>query len=412
MRLQARREYEPWLYDRASTMFSLYFRSGFPKALREAVRHADFYRRHVTATGFFDLKDYPDEKYSYNECLAYLHWLTGDAAPLPQIAQVVSAFDGVPSRWSPALNFWTERHVGFKLLAQTVAYEVLGGTPRADAVRTTMSDLQWHQDGASGQLPANRVDGGLYHLGSQHDWDWAEGSLGASPWMTALVLDAAVRVYAAGEAGSTADFIRRIGTFERAGLRVSDEHDYENAGGSVTMSVYALLYDGRIGTAEWADVEHSLDVASTLAWSAYFADLLGYSGSAARADAASLYATYAFGVNYWIRPAAPESGLSAFRVAPWRKYGWEHRTSGSLAWLMGQSGTGPQNLPPTTAVTSPSSGATYTAPITPNLTASASDPDGTVRRVEYYRGTKLLGTAFRAPYTLTLYRISAGTGPR
>ncbi|GEM_PF-848761 len=401
-------EYEPWLYDRASSMFVLYFRSGIPKALREAVRHAEFYRRHLTATGFFDLKAGDDEKYSYNECLAYLHWLMGDNVPVAQVGQVVSAYDGVQSRWSPALNFWTERHTGFKLLAQTVAYEVLGGTTRADAVRSTMGDLVWHQDGAGGQIPANRVDGGLYHFGAQHDWDWAEGSLGASPWMSALVLDAAVRVYAAGEAAATGHFIRRMGTFERAGLRVSDEHDYENAGGAVTMTVYGLLYDGTIGTAEWADVEHSLDVASTLAWAGYFADLLGFSGTALRTDATSLYRTYDFGVNYWVRPAAPASGLSAFRVAPWRKYGWEHRTSGSFGWLMGQSGSAPPNQPPIVALTSPSNGATFTAPASITLAASASDTDGTVTQVEFFQGATLLGTDTTAPYAFSVTGLAAG----
>ncbi|MEK7867569.1 MAG: Ig-like domain-containing protein [Planctomycetota bacterium] len=402
-------EYEPWLYDRASTMFVLYFRSGFPKALREAVRHAEFYRRHLTATGLFDIKADDDEKYCYNECLAYLHWLTGDNVPLPQFDQVASAFNSVTSRWSPTMNFWTERHTAFKLLAQTVAYEVLGGTTRADAARMTMNDVIWHQDGASGQIPANRVDGGLYHYGRQHDWDWAENTLGGSPWMSVLMVDAAVRFYAAGESPATGHFIRRFGTFERAALRVSDEHDYENAGGAVTMSVYGLLFDGTIGTAEWSDVEHALDVASTLAWAGYFADLLGFSGTAYRTDATSLYRTYSFGVNYWIRPAGPESGLPAFRVAPWRKHGWENRPSGSFSWLMGQSGSAPPNQPPSVTMTSPSNGATFTAPASFTVAASAGDTDGTVTRVEFFRGSTLLATDTTAPYDFAVTGLAAGT---
>ncbi len=402
-------EYEPWLYDRASAMFVLYFRSGFPKALREAVRASEFYRRHVKTTGYFDIKDSDDAKYSYNECLAYERWLMGDDVPLTQIAQVVSAFDDLPSRWSPTLNFWTERHVGFKLLAQTIAYEVFGGAPRADAVRTTIGDLVWLQNGAAGQIPANRVDGGLYHLGSQHDWDWDPDTLGASPWMTVLTMDAALRTYAAGEAVECANFLRRIGTFERGALRVSVDHDYDNAGGAVTMTTYGMLYDGTAGQADWADVEHSLEVAGSLAWAGYFADLLGYSGAAMRTDAASLYETYDFGVTYWVRPAAPASGLTAFRVAPWRKYGWENRPSGSLGWLMGQSGGGGGgNLPPSVALTSPTNGSSYTAPATIALAANATDADGSVARVEFFDGATSLGVDASAPWGLTITGVVAG----
>src|SRR5262249_35426121 len=49
----------------------------------------------------------------------------------------------------------------------------------------------------------------------------------------------------------------------------------------------------------------------------------------------NLYATYDEAVNYWTRPLGPSTGLSAFRVSPPRKYGWEHRPSGSLSWLHG-----------------------------------------------------------------------------
>ena len=39
-------------------------------------------------------------------------------------------------------------------------------------------------------------------------------------------------------------------------------------------------------------------------------------------------------MNFWIRPNGPNSGLPAYRVSPWRKYGWEHRVSGGLGWAM------------------------------------------------------------------------------
>ena len=150
---------EPWLYDRASGMYELYLRSGFATALREAVRAADFYVDRINASGFFTLSS-GDPKYAYNESLAYTYWLLGDNRMLAPISTVVNAHNGTNSHWTPSLNFWTERNVGYKLLANEIAYEVTGGATFKTNVQTIVNDLVWHQNGAGGQLPANRVDGG------------------------------------------------------------------------------------------------------------------------------------------------------------------------------------------------------------------------------------------------------------
>ena len=67
------------------------------------------------------------------------------------------------------------------------------------------------------------------------------------------------------------------------------------------------------------------------------------------------------------------------------------------------------NTPPTVALTAPLTGATFTAPATISLTATASDPDGTVSKVEFYNGATLLGTALSAPYSYNWTNIAAGT---
>lgn len=50
-----RTAFEPWLYDRPATMFALYLKSGHLKALREAIRHAEFYRARLSSAGAFSL---------------------------------------------------------------------------------------------------------------------------------------------------------------------------------------------------------------------------------------------------------------------------------------------------------------------------------------------------------------------
>jgi hypothetical protein len=67
------------------------------------------------------------------------------------------------------------------------------------------------------------------------------------------------------------------------------------------------------------------------------------------------------------------------------------------------------NQPPTATLTSPASGATFTAPATINMTANASDPEGQVVRVEFFSGTTLLGSDTTAPYAFTWSNVAAGS---
>lgn len=59
------------------------------------------------------------------------------------------------------------------------------------------------------------------------------------------------------------------------------------------------------------------------------------------------------------------------------------------------------NAPPSVSLTAPSNGASYTAPATITLTASASDSDGTISKVEFFNGSTLLATDTSAPYSYT-----------
>ncbi len=69
----------------------------------------------------------------------------------------------------------------------------------------------------------------------------------------------------------------------------------------------------------------------------------------------------------------------------------------------------PTNTPPTVSLTSPANGATFTAPATITLTATAADANGTVSKVEFYRGTTLIGTSTAAPYGVAWSNVAAGS---
>ena len=71
--------------------------------------------------------------------------------------------------------------------------------------------------------------------------------------------------------------------------------------------------------------------------------------------------------------------------------------------------TGLANQGPSVALSSPANGASFTAPATISYAANASDTDGTVTKVEFFRGTALVGTDTSSPYTASETGVGAGT---
>ena len=67
------------------------------------------------------------------------------------------------------------------------------------------------------------------------------------------------------------------------------------------------------------------------------------------------------------------------------------------------------NSLPSVTLTQPADGATFTAPATVNLAATASDTDGTVAKVEFFNGATKLGEDTTAPYSFTWSGVAAGT---
>ena len=140
-------------------------------------------------------------------------------------------------------------------------------------------------------------------------------------------------MYAGTERTDAAHFIRRMGTFLTAATKVGPDQQY---GQNINLRQvdYVTLIDGSTYTPDGVTGEHALQVAGALAWSWYFSRLTGQPDPTLRAAAIELYDTYDYSVNHWTRPAANASGFTEYRVTPWRKYGWQYKTSGSLSWCL------------------------------------------------------------------------------
>jgi hypothetical protein len=63
---------------------------------------------------------------------------------------------------------------------------------------------------------------------------------------------------------------------------------------------------------------------------------------------------------------------------------------------------------PTVSLDAPPNGASYAAPATITLAASASEANGSIAKVEFYQGASLIGTATQAPYTVTWSNVTIG----
>ena len=69
----------------------------------------------------------------------------------------------------------------------------------------------------------------------------------------------------------------------------------------------------------------------------------------------------------------------------------------------------PTNQAPAVSLTSPANGSSAVAPASFNLTASASDTDGSIAKVDFYNGTALLFSDNTAPYAYSWTNVATGS---
>ncbi len=91
-----------------------------------------------------------------------------------------------------------------------------------------------------------------------------------------------------------------------------------------------------------------------------------------------------------------------------------HNASASATAVIGnvtvtQRGTSPGNTPPAVSLTAPVSGASFVAPASITLSATASDVNGSIARVEFYRGSTLIAADTSSPYSVNWTNVPAGS---
>jgi phosphatidylserine/phosphatidylglycerophosphate/cardiolipin synthase-like enzyme len=84
-------------------------------------------------------------------------------------------------------------------------------------------------------------------------------------------------------------------------------------------------------------------------------------------------------------------------------------TAAGPVWSFTTAGTASGNTPPSVALTSPAAGASFTAPASIAVAASATDSDGTVTKVDFFANGTPIGTDTTAPFSITWSNVAAGS---
>ena len=329
---------EPWLFDRATALYQLAFRTGDVNYLRHAHRGAQFYANHISPQGYFDLKG-DDLKYVTGEAISIDYWLTGDARMLDVHRRMNPMFDHAQNATYAPGRFWTERHAAYKLLGYVTGYELLGDATLAQKAEDTFAIYVNHQNNPPAGAPNT---GMLMHLKPDHG-EGGSGEWIASPWMSVFLVDAVQRYYIHSGDTRVANFVTRMAD----GInRIGESMYYTDAvDGETHLQPYYLagpgLTDAQREMDEWGDMEHGVDVSKIFALAYFFTKQAGSPSPAYLGRFNELAETGQAAFNYWTRPGGLSSGLPEYRLTPARKFNWWFRTTSDRDFLLGGDASPP-----------------------------------------------------------------------
>ncbi len=330
-------DYEPWLFDRATTFFLTYFRLGGLQALREAHRAAQYYAYQIQEDGKFALlgdKLARDPKFGYQECLALDHWLTGDDRVMRASRRVLNLLDAWDPVLTPARTFWTERHLAFNLLNATTAYEMTGDPAllaRARFLFEAGYNVQLNPEEGAPR------DGCMVHSTQQHGERKRPGWI-CSPWMSAQLVDAMLRYYivsadprVAKSVEMLADFMVKHGTYRKQYSKNVDEYQ---------VPYYLMSSDPPTTGLEnyfFNDLEHAIECVKIIAVAQYFVRKAGGGNQDYDYLTQELIRSGAWCFERWRVKNAIKSDRPEYPLVPMRKYNWWFRTTVDLDWLLNPS---------------------------------------------------------------------------
>lgn len=115
-----------------------------------------------------------------------------------------------------------------------------------------------------------------------------------------------------------------------------------------------------------------------------------------------------YGGGYQLRKAGGYPGLRG--IMTW-SINWDKTQGDEFAtnYYDYFFGTSPGNRPPVAGITAPANNASFTAPASITIRATATDNDGAVAKVEFFNGTTRLAEDTAAPYSFAWNNVAAGS---
>lgn len=311
--------YEPWLFDRPTSWYRLYQRTGNSMYRDYFLRDLAWYASHISADGYFTPKTgEQDTKYLYITPFVLYERDTGDTRYRDVAARIWQASRaGFPNDYSEDAGMWTEREVGLHLEA-AVAYYELTGDGQALA-RAAALVRQWSQ--VAGTVGAPLVSYTRHEGGGPGGTTPTE--LVNSPWMSALYFTAARRYW---QITGDAEVLRQVSAYfdwlNANGLYDGGLAHPQHAG--VTFPRYltpSFIGDGGYDT---GNMNHCLDVAGLVAFAVDAKQRRGEDATLATQRYNELRTCAAAAFDEWTRPT---SYLPEFRLSPPRMWNWWMRGS-------------------------------------------------------------------------------------
>ncbi|WP_394843250.1 hypothetical protein LZC95_40145 [Pendulispora brunnea] len=274
------RVFSTWLFDRTSTWYKQYVRSGDAKFLDAAYRAAHFVRLQTELqgpdAGIFRLKG-RDLKYVYPQAMHLHALLSGDlrarAAGEAMARYCLTRWDPWyrPERYAePPLGvdpekdrlFWSARHEAYALLGIAHGWEMTGDLVYLRAMREHVDALHAHQrEPPDGHPP----DGSWRQNWALYDPNETRLTGAASPWMTALLLAALAHVWRITEDARIPEMVVRWCDFlDRKGFQDDGDPFYiVDCFGTASVPLPP-------GNASEPAAIHSMEIAYSLAMGIFF----------------------------------------------------------------------------------------------------------------------------------------------
>ncbi|MCZ7646044.1 MAG: hypothetical protein M5U26_12285 [Planctomycetota bacterium] len=299
-----------WLFDRTTSLYKMYVRTGELKYLEAAWHCAHFVRNQSLPSGVFKLSN--KFMYVYPRAQGLHYMLSGDPRARALLAAQGEYFLKLATErmaeYKPGGGMWTERNIAYTFSGLVYAYEMEGGEERWARMKMYADKLHAHQTAPPDGKPA---DGSWRHRWTQHDASEAKFEGGSSSWMTALMLDPLFEYWLLSGDERVPGMLTRWCEFLSAkGL---------NSAGTKSYYVINAL-DGGGSTDNYME-QHNLEMAYMFAMGIYFSrDKAQQERFAAR-----------------FTPLL-KSGAEQTHVRPPRRFNWSFQNSSAISWFIARSG--------------------------------------------------------------------------